>query len=379
MRLFFTIVTVIFKIAIIMFGLFLTYLYGRDFFRDIENWELKVNRDRYLNCWLEERQVRASVMVAQAKLLENENVDDSDNSEPKGNESSLSWDENFFNRYKNLYVVTEDYGDTMYSEFFDIIDSLDRHYGDPASYVKELKSPTNIVKVYTGEEFIQAIRNDVTIIIENDELNLSKIVDELPVYKISKYDNEVIGRQEPGVYREEYNEGIILHGLYNITIQGMLRNNELVHICTEDETANVISMDSCSNIKLSNLRIGHLVEKGTCKGAVILIKESNNIEIDNCKLYGCGIEGLYVYKSNDINVLKTEIYECSENSMRIKDSTRNVLLSECLIRDCPSGIYSDLTNSQIEIKDSYISRNSAKIENDGPLKFTNIKWIDNVK
>ena len=262
------------------------------------------------------------------------------------------------------------------------VDSIYENPGEPAENMEPLKNPSIVIKAKTLEEFINSITDNVTIIVsidddakelrdedgeddgDNDRLiNISKILNDLPYFE----DGKGMG---PGIYN--YGGGLLLNELTNVTIQGESENPESTSIVIEESYTDVIWTRKCTNIKFQNLKIGHMYGPH-CLGDALSIDSCNNIEITNCKLYGCGYIGLSISNSQNINVSKTEIYECSSEALFIHKS-KNVLLNECLLRDCPDGIFTGKENQQIELRDCYISSNVAKFRGNGPLKVSGFHW-----
>ena len=241
----------------------------------------------------------------------------------------------------------------------------DDHFGDPADAMEPLESASEIRRVSTAEEFIEVLASDVTIIIENEEgIDLTGV--DLP-----SLDKD---SSQPGVYRDNW--GILLYKLNNLTILGGDKDPELSHLFVTETFFLVLSIEECSNIQLRNLKLGHqpLVES-LCSAGVVYMRKTNNVEIDNCKLYGCGLNGLSLCNCMNVNITKSSIYECVEEALVIYDSTSNVLLKNCMIRDCPRGFDTDSTCDRIELMNCRIATNSSSIEGNGPLKLTNTKWF----
>lgn len=105
-----------------------------------------------------------------------------------------------------------------------------------------------------------------------------------------------------------------------------------VEICTEDGFLAPLAFYDCSNITLKNLKVGHLVEPGYCAGSVIYLEYSNNITIDNCRLYGSGTYGIESSLSSQIIVRDSDIYECSNGLINFT-STGTVQFDNCTLRD----------------------------------------------
>ena len=66
---------------------------------------------------------------------------------------------------------------------------------------------------------------------------------------------------------------------------------------TETNTDVVINLSKCKNITLSGLILGHDISpKDQCMAGVVQMSNSENIIIDNCDLFGCGLLGISTSK-----------------------------------------------------------------------------------
>ncbi|MCQ2974059.1 MAG: right-handed parallel beta-helix repeat-containing protein [Bacteroidales bacterium] len=169
-----------------------------------------------------------------------------------------------------------------------------------------------VIHVKTGQEFIKALGNNRTIIVDNDILDFSYCLGDL-------IDNGEISQESegkpaiPGIYCTDNFDGwgLKLSHIYNLKIEG---KNKETHIQIEPKYADVLYFEFAKNIELKNLKLGHK-EKGDCEGAVLHFNSCQDIEIEDCKLYGCGVQGIFAAYCNNIDVEDTEIYECSETGL----------------------------------------------------------------
>lgn len=250
-------------------------------------------------------------------------------------------------------------------EYLSIIEKLNSQQREPALEMAPLKSSEKAIRVGTIEELFQTITSDVTIIINGNELNATEEIKKLPTY-------------EEGVPSGIYNnEGsLLLLGINNLTIKGESDNPEETHIFTEDPYAHVISGMKCENLQFRNLKLGHAMKREDigCMANVIELALTQNVEIDNCSLYGCGFIGLSMTDCRDIHVTKTEIYKCQSDLLSLEDCY-NVLLDSCILRDSYDAIFMNGDNKRIEIRNSMISRKFITKAEHYPLKYTNIEWF----
>ena len=121
------------------------------------------------------------------------------------------------------------------------------------------------------------------------------------------------------------NKDIIeINNLNNLKIIG--QSNSMTSLSTENYNEDVITILKSKNIYIHNLSIGHYPSYSTCTGNVIATSNSDSIIIENSDLYGCGVIGIYSYKSN-VWCNSTTIRECSEDILGITHGS--ITLENC--------------------------------------------------
>jgi ankyrin repeat protein len=83
----------------------------------------------------------------------------------------------------------------------------------------------------------------------------------------------------------------------------------------------VISLSNCRWITLENLNIGHDVDYVSCTAAVIGIDDCKDVEITNCRLYGCGSRGIEAFRVGSLIMTDSEITDCSSGIMIFYNSS----------------------------------------------------------
>lgn len=176
------------------------------------------------------------------------------------------------------------------------------------------------VEVFTVDEFLDAIAPNTEIVLATGEYNLTKAAG----YSRS---NSAYYHWEGGYDGYE----LVITDVENLSIVGGDPN--AVTISTEPRYANVLRFDNVDGLTLSNLVVGHTREQGYCTGGVLYFDSSRNVEIQNCRLYGCGTLGVQLYACKDVHVDASEIYECSYGCIEVTGS-ENVLFENSKFRDC---------------------------------------------
>lgn len=200
------------------------------------------------------------------------------------------------------------------------------------------------IEVHTARDLIKAIKPNTTIKLEKGTYNLS-----LASQVKSKY-----------VVWSMVHDGFepLIHSIYNFKIIGQPG----AKIIIEPMYAWVMSFQNSKNIKLENLIAGHAVA-GYCTGGVLSFVNSEDIEISNSVLFGCGTTGIQIDKIDYLKFSNSTIQDCSydligiynstnvvfENStfentagfnlIYITDSTYNITFSKCIIRNNSNGEY----------------------------------------
>jgi len=151
------------------------------------------------------------------------------------------------------------------------------------------------VYVSTAEQLISSVKSERVIIITSDQI-------ELP-------DNE-----------------FIIENVYQLEITGnSIKQNKITSSIPHNT---IIIFIHSNNIKIQNLSIGHFPEVGYCTGDVLYFKECNNVLIHNCDLFGSGVVGLNISKSN-IWCYNTTIRDCSENIINLNTNRSSLSFYNC--------------------------------------------------
>ncbi len=103
--------------------------------------------------------------------------------------------------------------------------------------------------------------------------------------------------------------------------------------------AEVLSFENCDGVTLENFTAGHTEPLlGGCEGGVLSFVHCGNIQISDCSFFGCGILGITSYSCRGMEVLHTEIHDCSAGAFYFCDS-RDVNIRECNIHDIGGSVY----------------------------------------
>ena len=195
------------------------------------------------------------------------------------------------------------------------------------------------VHVKTVDEFLKAIASDTCIILDGDLFDLSA-ASEYPAAETymssSDYGATLDGTTENYYWEYDFDgPGLVIDSVSNLTIKAEGGDRAAHVISATPRYSDVLTFDNCSAITLSGFTAGHTKEPGSCAGGVILFRNCEDLLVDNCGLYGCGIIGVQANACRNLQVVNSEIYECSQSGITLFD-TDTVAISGTLIRDIGS-------------------------------------------
>ncbi len=211
---------------------------------------------------------------------------------------------------------------------------------------KETES-TNTVQVSTVDEFLAAIAPNTRIVLAPGEYNLTQA--------------KGYGRIGGECYHwESTYDGyeLVITDVSGLSIDGVDAN--LVTISTEPRYSDVIHFEFATNLKLSNITLGHTKEQGSCCGGVFYAAFSSDVEIQNSRLYGCGVTGINLWDCQDVHVDCTDVYECSVGCVYIHGSS-NVLLENSKFYNCglAQGVFEIFSSYDVAVINSEVYGNSS--------------------
>ena len=128
---------------------------------------------------------------------------------------------------------------------------------------------------------------------------------------------------------------LVIHDLSGLTIRSASSDPAAVTLAAIPRYANVLNFRDCEDVSLLGFTAGHTKEPGSCSGGVLNLQNCSRITVDNMRLYGCGILGLQTSSCTSLDVLRTEIYECSQGAGMFFQ-TDGIRFGDCDIHDVPS-------------------------------------------
>ena len=237
-----------------------------------------------------------------------------------GSGVSVTMDGNRFedNAIRNWYifdVTAQDKNGKPLTE-----EALHEQYGT-APEPTEPKEPQLEIHVSTVDEFLAAIGPNKDIVLDEALYDLSTATG----YGASSGDYYTWENIFDG-------PGLVIRNVTNMTIRTATGDRNKHTISAVPRYADVLQFKACANITLSGFTAGHTQEPGSCAGGVLEFHDSDQITIEGCGLFGCGILGVQAEYSSGITVKNTEIYECSQGGIQLRD-VDGIVLENVSFRD----------------------------------------------
>lgn len=180
----------------------------------------------------------------------------------------------------------------------------------------------NTVKVSTVDDFLAAIAPDATIELAPGTYDLSAASD---------YGTAMSGKNYTW---EECYDGfqLVIKNINGLTIKTASDDPKATVICAIPRYANVVYMRSCGNVTFSGFTAGHTEEPGSCSGGVFAFQNCHGVNIDKCRMYGCGILGIECSQCSSVKTTGSEIYDCSYGGASFFE-TDVIEFTDCDIHD----------------------------------------------
>lgn len=182
------------------------------------------------------------------------------------------------------------------------------------------KTDPDAVTVSTVAELIKTIAPDAYIILAPGTYNFSTITEE-EIADCSNYVDKD--------YLLKY-ENLMISDVTGLTLEAA--EDGMVELVTENGGASVLEIAKSDNVTLRGLTCGHEVERGKCDGSVLYAEDCKNLTIEDCRLYGCGTDGIWTQRVDGLTVTGTEIYECTHGLVYLFH-TDNVTFRDCNMHD----------------------------------------------
>ncbi|MBQ2961232.1 MAG: right-handed parallel beta-helix repeat-containing protein [Oscillospiraceae bacterium] len=188
----------------------------------------------------------------------------------------------------------------------------------------------NIIKVSNVDELLAAIGSDRVICLEPGK------------YELSAAEGFGTASGENWYWKECYDGfELVIHDVKNLEFLG----EEGAEIVTRPRYANVLRIDSCTNLSIVTVAAGHTIEDGFCTGGVILLENSKYISLHGCSLYGCGTVGIYAENCENVDAVGCEIYDCSNYGVSAI-SCKDVVIEQSMLHSNKDGMFQSVFRAE---------------------------------
>ncbi|MDO5413673.1 MAG: M56 family metallopeptidase [bacterium] len=204
---------------------------------------------------------------------------------------------------------------------------------EPAESPIETAAPAQESPVSTPEVKNVTVANvDELLAAIDSYTNITLLAGEYNLAQAGDYGQPTDGK--PYAWQEVFSTGeeaafeLVISGVDCLTL---LAEGE-VTLSAVPRYANVLVLDNCEDICLAGLTIGHTEEPGQCVGGVVKLSGVDKAIISQCKLFGCGTVGVDAASCTALQVVESEIYDCSYSAAQLS-ACQNVLFNNCQIYD----------------------------------------------
>ncbi len=170
---------------------------------------------------------------------------------------------------------------------------------------------SQIYRVDDRDSFIQAIGSDRTIIIEEGAEIILSYSNENSLQGTSASSEDSIEYPETSSvsWRTSFDgTSLVIHDVENLIIIG--EGDRESSLLVQPRYAFVLIFQDCSDLHLENITLGH-TDYGYCYNGVLRIENSSDVSVENCLLFGCGVEGLTILNSSEFRFIDSEISDCT--------------------------------------------------------------------
>ena len=185
----------------------------------------------------------------------------------------------------------------------------------------------NTVTVTTADEFLAAVAPNTEIIVD------AELIDWSTANGYGTANGEYYRWEDPFDGPE-----LIITGVSNLTIRGAGEDHTVNVLSAVPRYANVLTFENCSNVMVKGLTAGHVEEPGSCIGGVLRFRNSQDILVEDCGLFGCGTIGVIGESSKNMQIINNDIYECSVAGVEFTNCD-DVNVDGCTIRDIGTAEY----------------------------------------
>lgn len=174
------------------------------------------------------------------------------------------------------------------------------------------------VHAATVDELLAAIAPDTVIYLDAEYYDLSAAAD-----------FGGFGGDWYGWVNEYDGPGLCITGVDNLSII----SEAGAEIVAVPRYVDVLGFRECRDICLSGITLGHTPQAEGCVGNVLSLSGCTGVTVTGCRMYGCGVVGLFAEDCESLSVDGCEIYDCTMYAISMFN-TRDAAFANCDIHDC---------------------------------------------
>ena len=173
------------------------------------------------------------------------------------------------------------------------------------------------VRVYNAQQLLDSIRSNRVLLLEKGRYDLSAHSNLTSISK--EYETKELPIAEFVSYSS--GDGVTIRAVQNVKIEGATGTAEDVNIVGGRLEDYVINIFNSSKISFHNITFTHdETIDGNISGGAFKIQQSNTIKLVNCVLTGRASNGLFCWRSKDIELVNSSIKNCSYGIVDLRDS-----------------------------------------------------------
>ena len=190
---------------------------------------------------------------------------------------------------------------------------------------------TQVIRVNTADEFLNAIGSDRDIYLDADYYDLTAALYARPDLYVE--DEDLAGPDQHVYYTNQF-DGPELHvsNVHNMSIYVGEVDGGASTILIDPRYSYVIMFEMCRELILSGITFGH-TEEGYCDRGVLGFGGCESVKVQNCDLFGCGTEGIVVDSCTDFLFENSKIRDCTYHTMHIIESSSVYFINSQFFRN----------------------------------------------
>ncbi len=219
---------------------------------------------------------------------------------------------------------------------------------DSLEMVDDIPETVSLTHFYDQDGFLNVLVDNVDSLFVHLQSNTvitlesgTYYLDDIDSTLFNKHVNQALVLFDEIYYDEDVwdDQTLLITGVENLTIKSA--DDLGVEILTRKLSASVLAFDSCKNIELNDLSLGHENETlqnkedpwvSYCSGEVLEFFDCKNVNMYNMDLFGCGTRGFLAHRCESVSLIDSEIHDCTYGTFGVFGCDE-VLISHCLFKD----------------------------------------------